>query len=173
MTSDILSVLGCKIKGRDMDSFENENLTPLIALYREIFAEIRRYRDMEWKIVLWTVVLMGGIATAVRLTSIQQDHKPYIKTLLCIFTVGVAIYGGWHIHHIHKRLTWYRNLRRKCDRIFRFFDDKTYSDEAILPKKWKFKDEDISYSEGLKHLISWWILIALTTIYALYTIVFM
>ena len=156
-----------------MEKLQDEKLTPLIALYREVFAEIRRYRDMEWKILLWTVILMGGIVTATRVAPIKESHKPYVQTLLCVFTIVSAIYGGWHIHSIHKRLTWYRVLRRKCDRIFMFFDENVYDKDAILPKKWKYKDEDITYKEGLRHLISWWVLIALTAIYALYSIAFM
>lgn len=156
-----------------MEKLQNENLTPLIALYREVFAEIRRYRDMEWKILLWTVILMGGIVTATHVAPVKEAHKPHVQTLLCVFTIVSAIYGGWHIHYVHKRLTWYRKLRRKCDRIFMFFDKDIYGKEAILPEKWKYKDEDISYKEGLTHLISWWILIALMAAYALYSIVFM
>ena len=156
-----------------MELSENEKLTPLVAFYREVFAEIRRYRDMEWKILIWTVVLMGGIVTATRIAPIKDSHKPYIQTLLCFFTIGSAIYGGWHIHYIHRRLTWYRKLRRKFDRIFKFFDKNVYDKEPVLPEKWKHKDEDITYKEGLPHLISWWILIILTAAYSLYSIFFM
>jgi len=145
----------------------------LMSLYKETFAEIRRYRDMEWKILLWTVILMGGIVTATHLAPVKEAHKPYVQTLLYVFTVVAAIYGGWHIHFAHKRLTWYRNIRRRCDRVFMFFDDSIYDtrdSKPMLPRGWR--DENVPYTDGLPHLISWWVLIALTAIYAVYSIAF-
>lgn len=157
-----------------MEISQEEKNSILISFYLQVFEEMRRYRDMEWKILLWTVVLMGGIVTATHLAPVKDTHKPYVQTLLCIFTVVAAIYGGWHIHFAHKRLTWYRNIRRRCDKIFKFFEDNVYDTQdykPILPRGWR--DENVPYTAGLPHLISWWALIFLTSVYAIYSIIFM
>ena len=156
-----------------MEVFDTNKTKVLIALYHEIFAELRRYRDMEYKVVSWTVLLLGGIIGATRIAPIQANHKVPIQTLLLVVTVLVAIYGGWHIHYLHARLTWYRQLRRKIDRIFRFHDKNVYCSDSILPHIWKDEATDITYFEGIRHLIQWWGLIALTTLYAIYSIIFM
>lgn len=146
-----------------------EKVCALLHLYHEVFEEMRRYRDMEWKVVSWTVFLMAGIVAATRAVPVQENHKPYIRTLLFVFTLAAAIYGAWHIYFIHKRLTWYRKLRRRCDRLLGFFNKSTYGQE-LLPKNWEYLD--VRYSSGIGHLISWWGLIALTAMYALYSVVF-
>jgi hypothetical protein len=157
-----------------MEISQDEKIGILISFYQQVFEEMRRYRDIEWKILLWTVILMGGIVTATHLAPVKDIHKPYVQTLLCIFTVVAAIYGAWHIHFAHKRLTWYRNIRRRCDRIFEFFEENAYDTQdckPILPSGWR--DENIPYTDGLPHLICWWGLIALMAIYAIYSIAFM
>lgn len=157
-----------------MIEFNNDNkLHLLTSLYQQVYKEMRRYRDMEWKILLWTVILLAGVSTTTNITEIKDSHRPYVQTLLYIFIVTVAIYGIWHIISVHRRLTWYRNLRRECDRIFKFFETgiyDTHRNTTILPMSWK--DEEVKFSDGRPHLICWFGLIILMALYAIYSVAF-
>jgi len=56
-----------------MEIPDNQKISILITLYKQAFEEIRRYRDLEWKILLWTVILMGGIVTATHLVPFPKS----------------------------------------------------------------------------------------------------
>lgn len=152
-----------------MEKLQNEKLTPLVALYQQFFEETRRYRNMEWKILLWTIALMAGIVAVTRSVPVQSAHKPYVQTLLWIFTIGAAAYGIWHIWFVHKQFIWNRNKLKMCEKIFKFFENNVYNTNSILPRE---LEKAVPRSHGLPHLISWFALIALTAIYAIYSIIF-
>ena len=141
----------------------------LLELYRQTHEEIKRYRDFEWKVLGYTVALLAAIAALTRIATIDPVHEPYIKTLLFILTAVSAIYGSWHIHFIHKWLTWNRNFRRKLEDKLGFYDSGPYGPEPLLP----FKGQTVSYWKDKGHLSCWWGLISLVAAYALYSIVYM
>lgn len=144
---------------------------PLLELYRLTNDEIKRYRDYEWRILGYTVAILAAIAALSRVATIDPGHEPYIKTLLFVFTAVSAIYGGWHIHFIHRELTWNRNLRRRLEGTLEFYDPGPYDPKSLLPPSWK--GQTISYWHGKGHLFCWWGLIGLMVIYAVYSIVFL
>lgn len=154
-----------------MEIEENQRINMLIALHRQLFAETRRYRDMEWKILIWTIGFMGGIVAVTRLAPVQPSHKPYVQTLLCVFTFLVASYGAWHIWFVNCKFIWNRNMIRKCERIFGFFDNGIYDEESLLPREWKNKKFPRSHS--LPHILSWFGLIIIVVIYTFYSVIFM
>jgi len=140
----------------------------LIELFSQSYQEIVRYRDLEWKISYWTVGLLAGIVTATQLVAIPVVSKTYIQSLLFIAAIIISIYSAWHIHFVHKNLTWNRSLRIKCEKYLKMFDNDEYGDKSLLPVNMSL--EKVSYWNGAGHLVSWWGIILLTTIYTLYSI---
>jgi hypothetical protein len=141
----------------------------ILALFNQAYDEIKRYRDMEWKMVYWTVGLLAAIVAASQTTPTPPAHKQCVQTLFAIFTLVASGYGAWHIHFIHKNLRDNRNLRRKCEILLGLFDVESEGD-PLLPARFK---EEVPYSQGLPHLVSWWGLILLTMLYTVYCIILM
>lgn len=139
----------------------------LIQLFKQAHAETMRYRDMEWRILVWTVTLLAGVAFATRISGILTVHKEAVKTLLSLFVLVAAIYGGWHIHRVHSRLAWNRQLRLRCEIALDLFsvpaNGKPLLDKSDLEQK-------AGYWSGKGHLVSWWALIGLIALFALYAI---
>ena len=143
----------------------------LLSLYTQTHGEITHYRDYEWKITVWGVLLLGAISGLTRVAPFQPTHKGCMQTILCVVTVAITLYHVWHIHFVHKNLTWNRQLRRRLERVFRLYDPSVYGNENILPAKWK--TEKPRYWDYPQHLVSFWGLIILIAAYALYSIVCM
>lgn len=138
-------------------------------LYSQTHREITRYRDMEWKVLNWTVLLLVGVIAVSKALPASGDLKLVLKVLIFLFTAVVAFYGSWHIHFIHRELTWNRNLRQKIEEIFEFHKLGVFASHSILNQSWLHRV--VPYSSGLPHLVSWWLLIWLVAFYALFTIV--
>ena len=151
---------------------DEDRNTVLLALYQQTNQEITRYRDYEWKMVVWTIVLMAGVVTAVRtMTTVPSSHKISIQILLCLFTGVAAIYGIWHIRFIHIQLIWNRILRRKIERVLEFYEEGAYlQQDSILPSSWA--NEEPKFWEAKTHLWSWFILVGCITLYTIYCIVY-
>jgi len=149
---------------------ENQKRDFLKELFSQTHSEISRYRDLEWKIAYWTIALLAGITAATQFIGGSIIAKPYVQTLLTIVTVIISIYGIWHIHFIHKSLTWNRKLRIKCEHLMGMFEDGEYGSDSLLPKS--FATSPVKYSEGIGHLVSWWSVIILTMFYTIYSVVY-
>lgn len=150
---------------------DSEKLTAILSLYHQIHDEIKRYRDLEWQIVAWAVSIITGVIAIARFTSVPIEHRIFVQCLLSLFVIVATLDGLWHLHWVHEKLTFNRNIRRKIERILRFYDEHVYSKESVLPKHWK--NEQVPYNKGLTpHLVSFWILILLTALYAMYSIFF-
>ena len=146
---------------------QDQRAAALLALYREAYSETRRYRDHEWKITGWTLAVIAGAIAIVAITEFPASIQPILKTLLSVFIVSAASYGSWHIHYAHARLTWYRGLRRRIENSLDFFKPAAYfPSDSILPEHWS-QSPRVPYWEGRAHLMTWWLLIALTAIYAI------
>lgn len=122
---------------------ENGRDDLLISLYSQTYGEITRYRDMEWKIWYWTVALMAGIVSLARLSGVELSA---VRWFLSGVVIILGVYGIWHIRFVHIQLTWNRKMRRRLERMFKFYDEGVYADEAILPKSWK--EKDVSFRRG-------------------------
>jgi hypothetical protein len=153
----------------DMPNPENrEKVAALIARYNQISGDIVRYRDIEWKIIVWVVALLAGVIALTRPG--QPTLSACMKSLFVIFSVAVGVYGIWHLHYAHRRLTEERQRRRDCERILGFYDKGKYDPGAsLLPEKWA--TEEVTYKQGIGHLVSWWILIAAITAFSVYSVV--
>jgi high-affinity Fe2+/Pb2+ permease len=141
----------------------------VIAMFNQSYEEITYYRTLEWKIVSSTIAVLVGVAfLASAKKEVPSAQKAFVQVVLVLFTAGVAAYGCWHIHKVHWRLTWNRNLRIRCEKSLGLFDDPgSKASERLLEKA---KSEEATYWLGFEHLVCWWILIVLTAIYALYSI---
>lgn len=84
----------------------------MLALYNQTHSEITSYRDIEWKILGWILAILAGVITLVKINVFLAQDKPILQTILSIITVVIAIYGIWHIHYVHDKLTQNRKLRQ-------------------------------------------------------------
>ncbi len=91
---------------------DSDRARALVALYNHIHSEITRYRDMEWRILTWTVALLAGIVTVSKGLGLPDQLRMVLKTLLFVFTILAAVGGSLHIHFAHVNLTANRNRRR-------------------------------------------------------------
>ena len=138
----------------------------IIAFYNHTQDEMLRYRDIEWKICYWTIALLAGtIAAHKYLLEIIHEYSFYTSYGFNTFTLLISTYGIWHIYFVHDRLTWNRNVRRKLEDILKITEIK-YKGVNILPTQWI--GQEVGFYDGIEHLLSWWLLIIATTIYALY-----
>ena len=149
---------------------EDRKVSALLSLYQHTHAEITRYRDYEWKTCSWVMLLLGGVAAFTRLsTPLPLCLIPCLQLPLAAFAVVAAIYGAWHIHFLHKQLTWNRCKRREIEDVLKFYDSNVYKGDPVLPETWK-DEKDVPYWSGKAHLATWWALIGLMTLYVLYSI---
>lgn len=65
----------------------------LLKLYSQTHTEITRYRDMEWKVLTWTIVLLGGIIAASQSIPTSGDLHTVLKVLMTLFAAVIAFYG--------------------------------------------------------------------------------
>ena len=145
-------------------SSEPDNWRAAHELYKQVYGEVVRYRDMEWKVSLWTLALLSA-TTAIKYPSaaLPQCFNWMAKVAVIAFIVCVAIYGSWHLHFIHRELTGQRNSRRTLERSLGLSDATRNGGVALIPEKWS--KGTVPYSKGLPHLLSWWFLIAIVAIY--------
>jgi hypothetical protein len=141
----------------DMPNKENrEKVASIIALYNHTFSEIVRYRDLEWKITAWSIGLLAGVVAVIKWFDFETIPCGF-RTLITIFSITTAVYCVWHIHFVHKQLTIQRQKRRDIEKLLGFFTPGRYDTNSLLPEKWD--KENIHYSDGIFHLLSWWALI--------------
>jgi len=138
------------------------NKPEILALYQKTANEINRYRDLEWKIAIWTLSLLVGIISLTRFVLVTEDYKQIFQVLLGIFILVATLFSIWHIHFCHRNLTINRQVHRKCELELQIDD--------FLPDKWKKEPKKIKYTQGIIHLISWFILIIITSMLAIYCI---
>ena len=104
-------------------------------LLREINIEITRYRDYEWKIVVWSVALSWGLFlfSSTKTSDLFQGSTLYLTdvlTSLLIF-IGTVLLSA-HLLFIHGELTTNRNWRRQIERALGL-----YNQPSILPARWR------------------------------------
>lgn len=117
--------------------------------------EITRYRDYEWKVEIWTLLLVlaaggvGGVAA--------QPAVPQISMMIaaCAF----AVFGGVYLAVIHSRLTNSRKRQTRLETLLGCFEPAAYGDsESLLPEE--LKDEP-KFWDGGTLLVGMWATIAL------------
>jgi hypothetical protein len=137
---------------------DDQEYSPLIALYDHIHDEILRYRDMEWKICYWTILLQAGIIAAYKYISEIIQFKFTICYIFNSFILFISWYGAWHIYFAHDNLTKNRNMLKKIEGLLKLSE--------ILPEKWREKKSH--FWEATEHLMSWWICIFSVMIFELW-----
>lgn len=131
---------------------------PLIALYDHTHDEISRYRDMEWKICYWTILLQAGIIAAYKYVSELLLFNFSICYIFNSFTLFISWYGAWHIYFAHDNLTNNRNILKKIEGILKLSE--------VLHKEWIKKESH--FWDATEHLMSWWICIFSVMVFELW-----
>ena len=151
---------------------ETDSWNALIALYNNRQKEITRYRDYEWKIMIWSIIGLIGITGISGLfISINNEHDLVIimKTLFVIVSLFMTISTFIYMIFIHNQFIWNRNILRKIDEIFGFFENDIFLKGSVLPTDWKGKI--LKFADGKRHLIISWTLIILCCVYAIIYII--
>ena len=154
-----------------MKCSDSQRHQALLHLYDHTHAEITRYRDYEWKITSWSLVLFAGIVAATNAVPVHATHRVCVQTLLMVITVVLAAYGLWHIYFVHKQLVWNQCLRRRMEVFFGLFDEKLCDGKTILPAHWR--PVVPPFFDHVSHIGTFWSLIVLGAIYVLYSIRYM
>jgi hypothetical protein len=147
-----------------MNLTPNQRFTALLALYNHTYDELSRYRNLEWTITSYMVVLLGTIATTSQ-TEFVRNLNAWLRFSLLLFVVVLYVYGLTELWFLHSQLTIQRNQRRKIERILEFYEENRYlSGQSLLNREWMVMD--VPFRQGLKRLIVWWTLLFVFVIYA-------
>ena len=146
---------------KELNNLQENEMNAILALYNLVNGEIVRYRNLEWTITGYVVILLAFIA------DIRQDINDYqsfaIFTILLILIIGI-----WQLHFIHTKLTEQRNRQKDLEIGLGFFEKSKYiKDDTLLPIE---LTEKRVYWDAKKHLIPWYGIMILTANYALLSI---
>ncbi len=147
---------------------DGDKINALVSLADRAHAETLRYREHVWKVVVWTVLLLGATLTAA-----QQDAMlvkiPFLKSICAVFAVLVTACGLRDVFFDYYWFVGNRNLQRKCERLLKFCTEGTYQKASLLPKR--YQTEDYTLWDCVGHLIQWWFFIYATSVYVILAIV--
>ena len=131
----LFAYYGCSVCGsKSIIPVEVEPVSPidktavLKMLHDQFNQEITRYRDYEWKIVLWSLALSWGVFLASSLY-IHPIPDPDLRLLSDLLLIGSVILGtlllATHLLFIHGELTTNRNWREKTRRLLGVYRQPT------------------------------------------------
>lgn len=138
----LFAYYGCSICGsKSITVFDVEPVqaidktTVLKMLHDQFNQEITRYRDYEWKLVLWSLALSWGAFLASKL-HIHDFSDPLLRFLSDLLLIGIVILGTillcTHLLFVHGELTTNRNWREQTRRLM-----GVYQSFSPFPSKWK------------------------------------
>ena len=138
-------------------------------LLREINIEITRYRDYEWKIIVWSVAISWGLFLfSTKTQELFKDSPLYLP--VDVFTSLLIVIGtvllSAHLLFVHGELTTNRNWRRQIERRLGL-----YESPSILPARWRTSLP--GYSQGRDTFIIPFVLFMIITGFGLgYAVLF-
>jgi hypothetical protein len=105
-----------------------EKTTVLKMLHEQFNQEITRYRDYEWKIILWSLALSWGVFLASKL-HIRGIEAGDLRTFSDLLLIGIVILGtlllATHLLFVHSELTTNRNWREQTRRLMGVYQRPT------------------------------------------------
>jgi len=116
-------------------------------LYHETWGEIHRLRDLEWKIAAYFLTLSAGLLALLVSDHVQNLLSRRMRLALTLIQIVSAFFAWYYLRQTHNYLTEQRNIRRRIERVFGFFEDNLFKvgeveEPSILPGQWK--DETVS-----------------------------
>lgn len=117
-----------------LSSLKQENL---VALYHETWGEIHRLRDLEWKITAYFLTLSAGLIALLTTEVVPRLLSTKLRITLTVLQVISAGFAWHYLRQTHFYLTQQRNIRRRIEEVFGFFDSGTFAATPILPIEWK------------------------------------
>ena len=108
-------------------------------LYHETWGEIHRLRDLEWKIAAYFLTLSAGLLALLVSDHVQNLLSRRMRLVLTLIQIESAFFAVYYLRQTHNYLTEQRNIRRRIEHVFGFFEDDMYKpgEPAILLGKWK------------------------------------
>jgi hypothetical protein len=98
---------------------DHETRDVLVTRYGQIYAEIVRYRDYEWRITEVTLLLMGALIAALLQYKDKLSSGPLglvMKLVVLVLVVGAGAFGVWGLRFIHAALALNRKMRAEIER---------------------------------------------------------
>ncbi len=134
----------------------------IIALYHVTAEEVTRYRDYEWKIALWALLLIAAIIRLPEL--ILLNHMLILQWLAFLFVTAVMISSVVLIRFCHKQFIKNSRVLRRCEGRLNLDDFK--------PPEWTGTPESIKFTHGIGLPVLLLILIGIFALYGYYSIFF-
>ena len=110
-------------------------------LYHETWGEIHRLRDLEWKIAAYFLTLSAGLLALLVSDHVQNLLSGRMRLALTLIQIVSAFFAVYYLRQTHTYLTEQRNIRRRIEHVFGFFEDDIFKDgnpnPSILPGTWK------------------------------------
>jgi len=108
-------------------------------LYHETWGEIHRLRDLEWKIAAYFLTLSAGLLALLVSDHVQNLLSRGMRLTLTLIQIVSAFFAVYYLRQTHAYLTEQRNIRRRIEHVFGFFEDDMFKDgkASVLPGKWK------------------------------------
>lgn len=110
----------------------------IIAFYQVTAAEVTKYRDYEWKIALWALLLIVAIVRLPEL--ILPNNTLIIQWLAFLFVIAVTISSAALILFCHMQFIKNRRALRRCEGRLNLDD--------LKPPEWRGTPESIKFTHG-------------------------
>jgi len=114
---------------------DRENLENLRILYNQVNQEITRYRDYEWKIVIWSIALSWAVFVFSRLY-VQETFLGDIRFWIDLGVIVIIMLSTFllsaHLIFVHGELTTNRNWRERIRQMLGIYEEPS----VFLPE-WK------------------------------------
>lgn len=125
-------------------------------LYHETWGEIHRLRDLEWKIAAYFLTLSAGLLALLVSDHVQNLLSRRMRLTLTLIQIVSAFFAVYYLRQTHTYLTEQRNIRRRIEHVFGFFEDNVFkvgevAEPAILSGNWK--DQRVSNRFQLADLL--------------------
>ena len=143
-------------------------ISVLLSLADRAHAETMRYREHVWKVVFWTVILLGASRIAAQ-QSASLPEIPHLKTMYAFFAILVTAFGLRDVFFDYHWFVGNRNLQRRCERLLKLCERDAYQPgNSLLPER--YQTEDYTLWNCVGHLIQWWFVIYAVSVYVILTI---
>lgn len=125
----------------------------LLSLASRAHAETVRYREHVWKVVVWTLSLLGATLLASQQSTILAKISCF-KVICVFFAVFVTAFGLRDVFFDYYWFVGNRNLQRECERLLKFCEKDAYQhNKSLLPER--YKTENYTLWDCVGHLIQW------------------
>lgn len=152
-----------------LNSDHGHKIDALISLADRAHAETIRYREHVWKVVVWSILLLGAALTAAKKDANILNSILDLKKIYACLAVIVTVCGLRDVFFDYYQFVGQRNLQRKCERLLHFFKKDAYQQGKSLLRE-RYQIENYTLWDCVGHLIQWWFVIYAVSVYVIFSI---